>query len=434
MRPSKLFIRVLWAWMLLGVAAAFVPLLENVWLIVSVMLGCLTLIDILWLLGKSRVDLTRNLPTRLALGQSQDVEITLHNRHPAPIKLEVFDGLPLTITSDQLPWSGTVPAKGYARIHYQLKPLERGPQTLTPAHVLRYSVFRLWQRSLYLGGSEEVKVYPNFEPVIRFNLLSMENRADQMGIISRNLAGVSKEFHQLRDYQEGDAISQIDWKATSRRASLISREYQQQRDQIIIFAVDCGRRMRAMDGDLSQFDHSLNAILLLAQMALRQGDSVGILGFGGTNRWLPPVKGGHMMPTLLNHLYDYQTSTEPTDFAEAVERLMVRQKRRAMIVFLTNLRSEDSTHLVAPLQQLRKKHLVLLASLREKSVSDILNKEVATLDEALTCAATHLYLEERSALLAKLNSQRIKIVDATAEQLPIELVNRYLEIKKEGQL
>ena len=277
-------------------------------------------------------------------------------------------------------------------------------------------------------------MYPNFEPVIRFNLLSMENRADQMGIISRNLAGVSKEFHQLRDYQEGDAISQIDWKATSRRASLISREYQQQRDQIIIFAVDCGRRMRAMDGDLSQFDHSLNAILLLAQMALRQGDSVGILGFGGTNRWLPPVKGGHMMPTLLNHLYDYQTSTEPTDFGEAVERLMVRQKRRAMIVFLTNLRSEDSTHLVAPLQQLRKKHLVLLASLREKSVGDILNKEVATLDEALTCAATHLYLEERSALLATLNSQRIKIVDATAEQLPIELVNRYLEIKKEGQL
>lgn len=434
MRPAPRLIYLLWILLLLGLAASLTSGFAALWAVVGVVIGAVVLIDALWLMGKSRITLKRNLPTRLSLGELEEVEITLHNQYARRVRVSLFEGLPPTMVSNEMPWRGTIPARGYAQLFYKLRPLERGLQVLEPAHLLLTSLFGFWQRLWRIGEKLEIKVYPNFEPVIRFNLLAMTDQVDQMGIISKNAVGVSKEFHQLRDYQEGDAITQIDWKATSRRASLISREYRQQRDQTIIFAVDCGRRMRAMDGALTQFDHSLNAILLLAQMALRQGDSVGVMGFGGTNRWLPPVKGGHMMPTLLNHLYDYQTSTEPSDFAEAVERLMVRQKRRAMIVFLTNLRSEDATHLVAPLHQLRKKHLVLMASLKEKTITDLLSKPVRDFDQALTCAATHLYLEDRSAMLASLKNQRIQIVDATAQDLPIELVNRYLEIKKEGQL
>jgi uncharacterized protein (DUF58 family) len=434
MRPSRRCLALLWSWFLLGIATALWSPLMVGWLIATVILGCALLIDALWLWGKSSVSLTRNLPTRLALGVKQEVEITLHNGHPQSLEVEFFDGLPPTLTSTQLPWQGRLPARGHATLHYEITPLERGSHQFSPAHLLRKSLLGLWQRALRLGTTEEIKVYPNFEPIIRFNLLAMTNRIDQMGIISLNRPGVSKEFHQLRDYQEGDALSQIDWKATSRRASLISREYRQQRDQTIIFAVDCGRRMRVMDGDLPQFDHCLNAILLLAQMAMRQGDSVGVLGFGGGGRWLPPVKGSHMMPTLLNHLYDYQTSGEPSDFSEAVERLLVQQKRRALVVFLTNLRSEDTDHIIAPLAQLRKKHLVMLATLKEQTLEHVLTDPIQTLPQALRYGATHVYLDERATLLAHLQAQRIHVIDATTKELPIELVNRYLEIKKEGQL
>ena len=113
---------------------------------------------------------------------------------------------------------------------------------------------------------------------------------------------------------------------------------------------------------------------------------------------------------------------------------MILQRRRAMIVFLTNLRSEDASHLVGPLLELRKKHLVVLATLQERSLQTLVSQPPNTLDDAVTCAATHLYLDERAALLAFLRSQRLQLVDATSQDLPLALVNRYLDIKKGGQL
>ena len=434
MSPTRLFLSVSWLWLLLGIAASFYPQISPAWMATGLIYLTLSLVDFLNLCGKMRVELTREIPNFLALNQLQSVVLRIRNFHASGFKLEVYDGLPLQMTSDQLPWLGRIPGKGFVQITYQVKPLERGAQTLSPAHLKRTSLLGLWQRTLRCGPTTEIKIYPNFEPIIRFNLLTMTNRVDQMGIVSLNRAGVSKEFHQLRDYQEGDALTQIDWKATSRRATLISREYRQQRDQSLIIVVDCGRRMRALDGDLSQFDHALNSVLLLSQIALRQGDSVGVMGIGSTPRWLPPVKGPHMMPVVLNHLYDYQSSGEPTDFSDAVQRLMILQRRRAMIVFLTNLRSEDASHLVGPLLELRKKHLVVLATLQERSLQTLVNQPPNTLDDAVTCAATHLYLDERAALLAFLRSQRLQLVDATSQDLPLALVNRYLDIKKGGQL
>jgi uncharacterized protein (DUF58 family) len=192
--------------------------------------------------------------------------------------------------------------------------------------------------------------------------------------------------------------------------------------------------MRVLDGEITQFDHCLNAILLLSYIALRQGDGVGVMGFGGSNRWLPPVKGVHAMSSLLNHLYDYQTSSQPTDFAEAAEQILARQKRRSLVIFLTNLRSEDSEHVVKPLQILKKKHVVLLATLREQEISDKLVHPVRNLSEAVTLGATHLYLEERAALLQDLRRQGILTLDASAKELPVALANSYLEIKREGRI
>jgi len=132
----------------------------------------------------------------------------------------------------------------------------------------------------------------------------------------------------------------------TRRQVLISRDFQEQRNQSVVFLLDTGRRMRALDGGVPQFDHVLNAILLVSHVALRQGDQVAVKSFGGSDRWLPPVKGSHAMPVLLNHLYDYRTTPAPSDFSGAVEQLMARQRRRSLVILLTNLRGEDGKELV----------------------------------------------------------------------------------------
>jgi uncharacterized protein (DUF58 family) len=192
--------------------------------------------------------------------------------------------------------------------------------------------------------------------------------------------------------------------------------------------------MRALDGDLPQFDHCLNAALLVSYVALRQGDLVGMQAFGGTNRWLPPVRGVGSMSVLLNHLYDYQTTTEPSDFSEAGERLMERQLRRSLVVVLTNLRGEDDAELLPTLRMLAARHLVVLASLREQAVESLLREPVGSFKNALQFGAAEAYMGERRALLKQIEGHGMLTVDVPARELPVALANRYLEIKRAARL
>jgi len=221
-------------------------------------------------------------------------------------------------------------------------------------------------------------------------------------------------------------LSQIDWKASSKRQSLISREYHEQRDQNVILAIDCGRRMRAIDGSLSQFDHCLNALLLLAYVALKQGDNVGVMAYGGYDRWLPPVKGVESMTTILNHLFDYKTSSSPSDYGEAVEKVLIRQRRRSMVVFMSNFRGEDASELIEPLKKLRQKHIVTIGNIRESEIEQAMERDVYTFDEAVRLASIQQYIDSRDLIMSQLRQMNVPSVDTVAEKLPVALANQYL--------
>lgn len=422
------------AWALFGLAASVWRELVTPWWISGAVFAAAALVDGIALRRLARVEISRRLPGRFAVGEAADVRLDIRNPGRFPATVEIFDGIPPGGQAETMPWSGSVAPGGKARVTHPVRLIERGVAKFGKVHVRRTSLLGLWRMRHHAAAAEEVKVYPDYEPVLKFALLSMQARQEQMGIVRKSLAGSSRDFHQLREYREGDPMSQIDWKATSRRVALISREFQEQRNQIVIFLTDTGRRMRAMDGELPQFDHCLNAMLLLSYVALRQGDQVGVQAFGGTNRWLPPVKGAHSMSVLLNHLFDYQTTPEPSDFAAAAERLIARQKRRALVVVMTNLRGEDASELIPALRLLRSKHLVMLASLRERSVEDARVKPIDEFSDALRFAAAERYDAERAEVLATLQGFGILTLDVPAQQFPIALANRYLDIKAAGRL
>lgn len=425
-KPSTRAIHCSFAWLLLGVCASFLPQLATIWLWSLLLLAALMVIDLIVLVSIKPLTVARQLPGRFAINVNDEVELTVRNASRHTLTVRLYDGLPEEGESDGLPWSGEIPASGFTKINYPLRICQRGRCTVEPAHIQYSTFFKFWTRQVRAGEPEETRVYPNYEPVIQFALLAMESSSAQMGIVMKNRAGMSKDFHQLRDYQLGDTLSKVDWKATSRKLHLISRDYQEQRDQNVILAIDCGQRMRAFDGKIPQFDHCLNAMLLLAYVALKQGDNVGILSFGGEQRWLPPVKGVNSMTTILNHLYDYQTSTSPSDYAEAAERLLVRQRRRSLVVFLSNVRGEDGEDLIEPLRMVRQKHVTILANIRESEVEQRMQTPVETLDDALALGATQQYLDNRRAILKELGSYGIRSVDATAKGLPVALANQYL--------
>jgi uncharacterized protein (DUF58 family) len=421
-------------WLGLALVPVFAPAMATAWLVLGAAILAVVLVDALFAMRQPRVEISRRLPGRFALGEPGEVVLKIRNPANRALRITIFDGIPPEAVAPTMPWQGSVPAGREIRVAHPVTLRTRGEVVFSPVRLRHRSPYGFWDWQSNTCAPERVKVYPNFEPVVRYALLAMQHRESPMGIASRPRAGTSREFHQLRDYREGDPPSQIDWKATSRRQMIISRDYREQRDQSIIFMLDTGRRMRAMDGDLPQFDHVLNAVLLVAHIALRQGDQVAVKSFGGSDRWLPPLKGAHAMPTLLNHLYDFQTTSAPSDFGAAVESLMSRQKRRALIVLLTNLRGEDGKELLPAVQLLNSRHLVLLASLREQVINAAATTPVSGFPAALRFLAAERYFEERREILATMNAAGVITRDCTASELAVTLANSYLDIKSAGRL
>ena len=262
----------------------------------------------------------------------------------------------------------------------------------------------------------------------------MDNRLQLAGVRLNRRRGEGIEFHQLRDYREGDMLRSIDWKATARMGRLIAREYQDERDQQIVFMLDAGRRMLAKDGTLSHFDHVLNAMLLLSYVALRQGDAAGVMTVSDTRRWLPPRKGADAINGLLNHVYRIQPRPVEIDYVGAATDLVVRQRRRSLIVILTNVREEDSEDLRMATDLLKRRHLVILASLRERALDDTLARSVHSFDDAVLFAATNQYLDARRESQKLLRAGGVFVEDCLSQELPAAITSRYFAIKRAGIL
>ena len=434
MRPGTGLIRLLAVWALLGAAGALWRPFLVIWGACGLVVALVAAAAWVRLARTPAPRLERDAAPSLPLGVFSPVRLRLANPGPRPLDAELFDGHPPYAESEGLPRRVAVPARGWVEVEYRLRPTQRGDQRFGRADLLLRERGDLWRRRLAAGVPQPVRVVPNFQAVARYALLALADQLGQIGIRVGRQRGEGLEFQELREYRSGDSLRRVDWKATARRQRLISRQYQEERNQQIVCLIDCGRRMHAKDGDLTHFDHVLNTVLLLAYVALRQGDAVGFQTFSGPERWLPPVQGPAGLEAILRRLYDLETTASPSDYLEAATRLMVNQKRRAFVVLISNLRDEDSDELAPALRLLRTRHLVLLASLRETALRDALAPPPRDLHDSLRVAAVHRYLAAREKVLEELQVRGVLTLDVEPEVLPYQVVNRYLEVKRSGRL
>lgn len=376
----------------------------------------------------------RALPRSLALEAWSDVGVELRTGDFVGAGLELIDGAPVSTETLGLPIALPDPPGLVARAVYRVRPFERGDAVFEPATMRATSPMRLWRYTARLGEAESIRVYPNFAATTRFDELVQSARTRDVGIKRQRLRGEGLEFHQLREYRPGDSIRQIDWKATSRKRELISREYEAEHDQRIVFLLDCSRRMRTKDGALSHFDHGLNAMILLAHVALRGGDAVGLLSFGEERRWMPPGKGAATISRLLHQVYDLQPTTLGIDFRGAAEEFGRRQRRRSMVILLTRLRPEDEADLLPALRLLGRRHFVLVADLRQVELDARLARDPEDLGEAFTALGAWREQLDRKAMHERLHVAGIRTLDVSPATLGPALVSRYFAAKRGGGL
>lgn len=429
--------RLLWlivAWFALGVAAAILPALLWAWGAAAALIAALATADAVALVRSGTIRAERRAAGSLAVGAWSTVRVRLSHAGPRPLAIEVFDHYPMPSELEGLPQRLRLASGGWGEIGYRLRPLARGSHGFGQVELRVATPLGLWRRRQRVGAPQAVKVYPNFAEVAKYTLFATDHRLSRIGIRPRRRRGEGLEFHQLREFRAGDALRQIDWKATSRLKRLISREYQDERDQQVVFLIDCGRGMAAQDDALSHFDHSLNAVLLLSYVALRQGDAVGVLAFAGQDRYLPPQKGAAAVHRILNAIYDLEPTLHVPDYEAAATRLLTRLRKRSLIVLITNLRDEEAEELRPALHLLRRQHLLVLASLQEQALHQVSTRSVARFDDALLVAARALYLEARWQAHQTLRHAGVMMLDVAPQNLALALVNRYLDVKRSGRL
>lgn len=434
MKPAPRLITALALLALLALTAIWVPFFETAWKLAAALLLMLALWDFLGLRAISSPAVTRELRTSIPVGVWSKVSLKLINESDHLLVMRVHDHHPGDFQSEGLPCHLNLPANRQATVYYRLLPTRRGDGRFHGVDLLLLSPLALWNQKRFIDLSAEVRVFPNFREIAHYALLATDNHLSQMGVRRRQRRGEGSDFHQLREYRTGDALRQIDWKASSRYRRLISKEYQDERDQQLVFMLDCGRHMRHQDEDGAHLDHALNAMLLLSYVADRQGDAVGFLSFGGMSRWQPPMKGGQVVRRLLDRTYDLDSSLQAADYLAAAHQLMPLQRRRSLVVILTNTRNEETGDLLKAVALLSRRHLVVIADLREQSLDRAVDQPVRDLSSALLFQGVVDYLSLRRQAHETLRHRGALIIDSEPRQLPVKLVNTYLDVKGSGRL
>jgi uncharacterized protein (DUF58 family) len=378
----------------------------------------------------------RQMPSAFALGQPHGLTVTLAHEGAHAWDIELFDHVPATMTQRLLPAKVVLPAASRLDVRYEVTPTQRGKVVFEPAAIRVRSRLGLVDLQLRVGEAQSVHVYPNFAALSRYAWLAGDRRLAEIGIKTYAARGAGTDFKQLGEYVPGMPTRHIDWNASMRHRRPVVREFQDDRDQSVVFLLDCGRRMRADERSGtsgSHFDQALNAAMLLAYVALKDGDAVGALTFGhdaSQQRHFAPAKGMAALNTLVARLHDIEPSPTHSDYLAAARDLMLRVRRRSLIVVLTNFRDEDCEELEDALKLMRTRHLVLLASLREGVVAEIAAQPLDEPGAIVDVASAHWFQNARAAAFRRLAGKNQLLVDTEPEKLAAALVNRYHAVKR----
>lgn len=441
MKPSRRLLLLLTVWVILGLLTAVAGIIEwpkavelkFVFWGYAIVLGILALLDYL-IARHTRPNLkvTRTLDPHLALGVRQKVSIKVSNQSARPQQLWLTDSPSSQLQLHGLPVEAKIAPGEHAVFRYHITPLQRGLAEFGQVCCRIMSWLQLWEKNTYYCEPETAKIYPNYKPLFQSSFINSDLLFSDLGVQLSQRRGEGTDFRQLRDFRAGDSLRQIDWRATARFNRPISREYQEERDQQVIFLLDCGRRMRAKDGDISHFDHALNALLLSAFIALRQGDKVGLLSFAGQSRWVPPVKGRHQISHLLDQIYDLDSSLDTSDYLEVAQQLMMRQPKRSLIIIISSIEPEDRDDLSKAAKMLSQHHLVLVASMRQQALTDARHNEIESIEDALGYCGASQQMQKQAAMLAALRSDNVIVADTQPCYMHSALISEYMALKRGG--
>ncbi len=430
--PGRTLVLALVAPLLLAITAVAEPSLVSLVLVVDAALLAFAVVDLLFVL-RPRVSVTRTAPGTLSLARPVQVELEVRNLSRRLLVVSINDDVFPEARVEGLPITVEVPAGQVRRASYRLSAMARGVRTLGQ-HWVRYpSPAGFWVRQLRLPATTDVRVYPDVQAVRHYELLARQNR-DLWASRLTKMRGGDTEFERLRDYLPDDDFRRVDWKATARRRKLTTREYQLEKNQNVLFLVDCGRLMTAVWDDLTALDYALNATLMLSHVAVRRGDLVGLIAFDEKVQRLVPPKGGvRASNQIIQATFDLFPRMVESDYDAAFRTLRTHVRRRTLVVFITHAIDDATARRIQALsRELLPQHLPLVVLLKDREVEARAHRSAGTPEELGAQAAAAEILMWKDRLITELQRGGVMVLDVLHHQLTGAIVSRYLEVKARG--
>lgn len=409
------------------------------WLVLGfdLFLFLLALIDLKISRLPEELTIQREFSKRFAIGDETEVNLKIENKTPQTFKLLLKDEYPAEMKLTRLREAAvTVPPQTSAGFIYGLTPKKRGHFEFGKTIVRHLSRLKLLWIQTEMRTETAVKVYPNMRRAREIELAALG--AKSLVAVNRRaiLRGEGRDFESLRDYVRGDELRNLSWTATARRGKLVTRQYQIERDQTIIIALDAGRLMTGRIENETKFDNAIQAALALMSAAARGGDNVGILVFGRKiKKFLPPKKGTEQFEGVLEALHDVEPEMVEPSYARAFQFISANVKRRSFVVILTDLVDEEgSKELLYSLKLLRPRHLPLVVTIGDRDLRMVVQNNPENIKDLFIQSVAEEILFQRETALKNVETQGGLALDVTRRTLAPSLLESYLRVKERGLL
>lgn len=405
------------------------------WILVLIFIVFI-LLEIMMVFSKNSLEGERILPEKFSNSDHNIVSVLLINKYPFQIDVGIIDELPVQFQKRDFFKTISIIGKNKNTFQYEVRPVERGEYIFGNLNCYVSSTIGLVRKRYTFNKEQMVKVYPSFIQMKKYDFLAIDNRISHIGLKKIRRIGHTMEFEQIKEYVAGDDVRTVNWKATGKHAQLMVNQYQDEKMQPIYSIIDTSRVMKMPFNGLKLLDYALNSSLAFSNIALKKNDKVGLVDFSNKpGHFLPAQAKKTYLNSILEALYNIDTKFLDADYGVLQSLVKRRITHRSLLMLYTNFEHISALHRQLPyMLAIARKHVLVVIFFENTELKSLSNSEAQNFSEIVDQTIAQQFEFDKKVMVRELQQRGIQTILTAPEDLTVNTINKYLEIKARGLL
>lgn len=386
--------------------------------------------------NKKGVFAERVLAERLSNGDENEIKIILTNNYAIKIVVKIIDELPFVFQIRDFEINAEIEKTTTKIFNYNVRPVKRGEYQFGALNIYVSVLLNIVARRFRFEQNKTAAVYPSYIQMKKYQLMAVSDRLVEVGVKKIRRIGRSLEFEQIKEYVNGDDYRTVNWKATARKKQLMVNHYVDEKSQQVYSIIDMGRTMKMPFDKMSLVDYAINASLVISNIALLKQDKVGIVAFNNkVTSVLPAERNSLQMKKIVELLYSQQTDFLESDYEKLSAVVKSKIKQRSLLLFYTNFESANSLkRQLKYFKSLASSHLLIIIFFKNTGLDKILNSKPNSLEEIYHKTIAEKFSFEKKVIQKELSMMGIQSILTSPQDLSVNTINKYLELKARGMI